>query len=81
MSGLKNKEEMARFLRGILTPKEIEELPLRLQITKLLASGVPQRAIAQKLGVGIATVTRGSRELKGGYFKSVKWWKSSRWRD
>ena len=36
----------------------------RLQIFNLLEEGVPQRQIADRLGVGIATVTRGSNALK-----------------
>jgi len=32
----------------------------------LLKAGVSQREIARRLGVGIATVTRGSREIKAG---------------
>ncbi len=62
-------EEMADFLRGILTPSEIDEIPKRLQIIKLLRAGVPQKEIAVRLGVGIATVTRGSKEVKAGRFK------------
>jgi TrpR family trp operon transcriptional repressor len=37
----------------------------------MLKKGVPQRNIAQQLGVGIATVTRGAREIKMGRFKDV----------
>lgn len=69
---IKSKELMKDFLEGILTPGELEEMPLRLQIIKMLKSGVPQREISEKLGVGIATVTRGSREIKLGRFKAVK---------
>lgn len=61
---LKNRSEMTGFLESILTPEELEQLPVRLQILKMLKSGTPQRKIADELGVGIATVTRGSRELK-----------------
>lgn len=68
---LKNKEEAEDFLRGILTPQEFEQLTLRLQIVKRLRRGEAQREIASDLGVGIATVTRGSRELRKGRFKSI----------
>lgn len=69
---MKTKKEMLDFLKGILTPKEIEEMVKRLQIIKMLKQGVPQHKISEKLGVGIATVTRGSRELKMGRFKYVE---------
>lgn len=68
---IKNKEEMKNFLLGILTPKELEEIPTRLQIVKMLKKGTSQHEIAEKLGVGIATVTRGSKEIKLGRFKVV----------
>jgi len=58
-------------LRAILTPQELEAIPKRLEIVKMLKQGVSQREIADKLGLGIATVTRGSRELKKGNFKDV----------
>lgn len=54
------------FLQNILTPTELDEVVKRLQIVKLLKKGVPQRKIAERLDVSIATITRGSRELKYG---------------
>lgn len=71
---LKNKtsSEMLDFLKGILTPKEFEEIATRLQIVKLLKKGLPHQEIARKLKVGVATVTRGSRELRLGRFSKVR---------
>ncbi len=68
---IRTKKEMRDFLQGILTPKELFELPNRLQIVKMLKKGISQHEIAEKLGVGVATVTRGSREIKKGRFKNV----------
>ena len=62
-------EQMAAALEGLLTPYEQQELINRLQIFELLSQGVSQRQVAQKLGVGIATVTRGSRALQAGSYK------------
>lgn len=59
-----NRDDMEKALSGLLTPTEFTEVMKRLQIFKLLREGMPQRQIAEKLGVGIATVTRGSRALK-----------------
>lgn len=56
--------KLEEWLGILLTPKELEELPKRLQIIEMLQAGIPQREIAEKLNVGIATVTRGSRELQ-----------------
>ena len=66
------REEMLDFLHGILTAKELEEIPTRLQIVKMLKKNIAQQTIAEKLGVGIATVTRGSKELQKNRFKYVK---------
>ena len=57
---------MRRLLEGLLTPAELHAIGQRLQIAQLLKAGVSQREIAKRLGVGIATVTRGSREIKAG---------------
>ncbi len=66
-----NREKMKDFLEGILTPKEMLELPHRLEIVKMLKRGISQHDIAGKLGVGVATVGRGSRELQRGRFQNV----------
>jgi len=55
---------MAHCLEQLLTPSEYEEIVKRLQIFRMLVQGVPQRKIAEQLGVGIATVSRGARALK-----------------
>lgn len=60
----KTPDEMEQALRALLTPAEFSEVTKRLQIFKMLEQGIPQRQIAETLGVGIATVTRGSRALK-----------------
>ena len=62
----KNAKQMAQRLDGLLTPSELKSISTRLQIAQMLKQGIPQREIATTLGVGIATVTRGSRELKAG---------------
>ena len=67
----KNSIEMRDFLFGILTPKEVDEISTRLQIVKLLKKGLPHQEIARRLKVGVATVTRGSRELQVGRFTKV----------
>jgi TrpR family trp operon transcriptional repressor len=57
-------EKMEKALRDLLTPSELADVANRLQIFQMLEQGIPQRQIADKLGVGIATVTRGSNALK-----------------
>ena len=55
---------MEEALRSLLTPAEFAEITNRLQIFRMLEAGIPQRRIAEDLGVGIATVSRGARALK-----------------
>lgn len=69
---IKTEKEMLLFLQGILTPKELEEIPTRLQVVKMLKQGISQHSIAEKLGIGVATVTRGSKEIKAGRFENIK---------
>lgn len=71
LASISSVSEMENLLMGLLTPKEREELPKRIQIVRLLRKGVSQQTIAQKLGVGVATVTRGSKEIQQGTFKSI----------
>ena len=70
-----DKKEMESLLRGLLTQKELEELPKRLEILKQLKKGTAQHEIAQKVGVGVATVTRGSHELQRGNIQKTSWWR------
>lgn len=70
-----DKKLMTEFLTDILTPTEFEALALRWQIVKKLNKGETHRSIAEDLGLGISTVTRGSRELRnknGGFHLMLK---------
>jgi len=66
---------MAEFLMDILTPAEFEAMAIRWQVVKRLNKGDPHRSIAGDLGLGISTVTRGSREFRnknGGFHLMLK---------
>ena len=71
LQAAKDRGQMLNLLEGILTPQELLEIPTRLEIVKRLKKGITQQKIAEDLQVGIATVTRGSREIKRGQFKYV----------
>jgi TrpR family transcriptional regulator, trp operon repressor len=71
LAKLKGEADIGDFLSGILTIQELDEIPKRLQIIKMLKKGVTQREISAALGVGISTVTRGSIEIKKGRFKRI----------
>lgn len=68
---IQSEKEMTDFLEGIFTPKELLEIPNRLAIVKMLKKGISQHEIAEKLHVGIATVTRGAKEIQKGRFYNV----------
>ncbi|MBI3620062.1 hypothetical protein HY214_02880 [Candidatus Roizmanbacteria bacterium] len=75
---LKTEEDIANFLRDILTLPEINEFANRLTIAKLLLEGISYLTIAKKIGASTTTVTRVAHWLYngcGGYqkvFKSLK---------
>lgn len=69
---IRDKELLADFLIGVTTDQERNELTQRVEIIKHLIAGEPQAKIASDLGVGVATVTRGSKELSQGRFKVLK---------
>lgn len=66
-----NNEMMENLLVGLMTQKEIEEFAERIRIVRLLKKGIGQHTIAEKLHVGVATVSRGAKEIKMGKFKTV----------
>lgn len=60
------------FLYGITSDKDKENLPKRVEIIKKLLDKENQHKIAEDLGVGVATVTKGSKLLSQGKFKSLR---------
>jgi TrpR family trp operon transcriptional repressor len=70
---LDSPKQMEAFITDILTPQEFENVVERWQLVSLLLEGKTQREIRDQLGLGIATVTRGSRQLKygNGAFKKI----------
>ena len=73
---MKPKGNLEAFLKAVLTPKETEEIALRVQIINKLLEGKSQQKIAKELKVGVATVTRGAFVTKQDYFKRIEklWW-------
>ncbi len=72
---LKSKQEIADFLRDLLTLVEIEEFSNRLEIARLLLKGLSYKEIAKKTNVSTTTVTRVAHWLFrgcGGYWKVLK---------
>jgi TrpR family trp operon transcriptional repressor len=72
VNSIKDRDLLEDFLVGLTTDKEREELEQRVEIVRRLLKGDPQAKIAKDLGVGVATVTRGSKELSQGRFKALR---------
>lgn len=66
IASARTEKEAGELLAALLTPSEYEEMARRWQIVRRLILGETQREIACKLGVSVATVTRGARELNYG---------------
>jgi len=68
---IKDKKEMMDFLLALFTPAELDTMMKRIEIVKMLKKKTPQRIISEKLGVGVATITHATRELKQNRFQNV----------
>ncbi|MBW3568782.1 trp operon repressor [Candidatus Parcubacteria bacterium] len=69
---IKDRELLEDFLLGITTEAERVAIAHRLQIIKKLLDDKTQYEIAEEMGVGVATVTRGAKELAQGRFKVLR---------
>lgn len=63
-SDIHDPKTMKRLFEEIFTPAEIQDVALRWRLMKLLHKGVSQRRIAEKLGISLCKITRGSKILK-----------------
>lgn len=62
----RSNREVYDCLFAILTPRERKAIGLRWRLVTMLAEGMTQRAIANRLGISLCKITRGARELKTG---------------
>ncbi|MBF0573327.1 MAG: transcriptional regulator [Desulfamplus sp.] len=57
-------DDLKSFFDEMLTQGELEDLSLRWKLLKELQSGMTQRKIAEKYGISLCKITRGSKILK-----------------
>lgn len=62
---LETPDEAKRFLRDLMTEKEVVEFGKRLQTAEMLTAKVPYSVIEQKTGLSSTTVARVSKWLNG----------------
>lgn len=67
ISRLKNKEEIKRFLKDMLTPAELRMFKRRWHIACALEVKIPIREVAQITNTSTATVLKISQKLENGY--------------
>lgn len=68
----KDHELLEDLFLGITTEAEQVAIAHRLQIIKKLLNDKTHFEIAEEMGVGVATVTRGAKELARGRFKVLR---------
>jgi TrpR family trp operon transcriptional repressor len=64
ISGIKDTGALEQLFKDLFTPAELDDLTLRWKLLKDLHQGIPQRKIAEKYGISLCKITRGSRVLK-----------------
>ena len=72
---LKTQDEAKRFLRDLMTEKEITEFTKRLAAAQMLTKKIPYSVIEKKTGLSSTTVARVSKWLngkEGGYKKAIQ---------
>lgn len=64
ISSINDLDELNRFFNDIFTPAELDDISLRWKLLKDLHKGMTQRKIAEKYGISLCKITRGSKVLK-----------------
>ena len=70
---LKTENEAGRFLRDLMTEKEIREFSKRLKAAEMLTEKIPYSTIEKETGLSSTTVARVAKWLngKGGGYKII----------
>jgi len=70
---LKTEDKAERFLRDLMTEKEIKEFAKRLKAAEMLTEKIPYLIIEKETGLSSATVARVAKWLngKGGGYRTI----------
>lgn len=77
LSLFRDRQEIFRFLRDLLTKQEMIELHKRWQAAQMLAQKIPYTEISHQTGLSSATIAKTARWYKkglGGYKLAIKRW-------
>ncbi|MBP7927614.1 hypothetical protein KAZ57_00520 [Patescibacteria group bacterium] len=68
-----SEDEASRFLRDLMTEKEIKEFAKRLKVAEMLLAKIPYSTIEKTTGLSSTTVARVAKWVNGkeGGYKSV----------
>ncbi len=66
LAALERPADVQRLMADLLSPAEARKIGERWAIMQALAAGETHRVVRDRLGVSIATVSRGSRQLQFG---------------
>ena len=61
---INNVDDLDSLFEDLFTPSELADLSLRWKLLKDLDLGMTQRKIAEKYGISLCKITRGSKILK-----------------
>jgi len=64
LANCSDSTDIKELFSALLTDKEQLEIANRIRIFDALDRGITQREISEKLGVGIATVSRGAKAIQ-----------------
>ena len=64
ISKISDINELNSLFEELFTSAELSDIALRWKLMKDLYSGLPQRKIAEKYGISLCKITRGSKVLK-----------------
>jgi len=70
---LETVDEAERFLRDLMTKKEIDEFAKRMKVAEMLTKKVPYLEIEKETGLSSATIARVAKWLNGkeGGYKTI----------
>ncbi|THB81258.1 MAG: transcriptional regulator [Desulfobacteraceae bacterium] len=72
IASINDLDDLAAFFNEIMTPSEREDLSLRWHLMADLHQGLPQRKIAEKYGISLCKITRGSKILRNEHSVTLK---------